>query len=176
MTASNQKLTLTISTDDINHFCRELTHSSANITRKHAALIALEGFITQHAGTDAHTPIFNKTMEIVRNFSEETRSKLLSEYAEALLPALREKSRREITRLYQSVSRNGFHHILRQIADNMTESELAQTIEWIAGWCQESEQRARESSGFPDALNFKAAGIVLAEYQAMNDIRKLLGK
>lgn len=168
------KITLSLSADDMRNFCREITHGTSNINRKHAALIALEGFIGKHAGADSHSPLHAEILGIVRSFSEETRSKLLDEQAKELTPALQKMEVGTISRLFQSISRNGFHEVVKQTLATLTPEEIERTAHWVTAWCEKAEARAKEASGYPDAMNFTAAGIPLADYQALTDVKRVL--
>ncbi|MES9899627.1 MAG: hypothetical protein ABW148_11465 [Sedimenticola sp.] len=174
MESDNQQLTLRISVKEMTDFCRTITNNSSNTARKHAALIAMEGFISQHSGTGKYTTIYHQLLDIIDVFSEKTRSDLLQEYTDELLPALHRESSHEIARLHRQLSRNGFHDILGRASKKLTDSEYHQLSCWLESWCYDAEQRGREASGYPDAINLAAAGIDVGEYQAMNDLRKLL--
>lgn len=176
MNSTTQQLTLRVSLAEMEGFCRTITHNSSNTARKHAALIALEGFISRHAGPETHSELHRQLLATIGNFSEQTRSKLLDEYAAELLPALTERNCRDIARLHRQVSRNGFHNLLNKAEDRLTADQYRQLVDWIEAWCSDAEQRGREASGYPDAVNLTGAGIDIAEYQAMNDVRKLLVK
>jgi len=166
----DQEITLRVSRDGIESFCREITRGSANTSRKHATLVALEGFIARHAGPDSHSPAYEKILTSIRNFSEQTRSKLLQEQVEALSPALQGHLPAEIGRIHCSLSRNGFSQVLASAWDGLPRQVRPAVIRWISDWCEQAEQAAQEASGYPDAMNFHAAGIELREYRAMKDI------
>ena len=168
------KITLSLSADDVRRFCREITHGTSNINRKHAALIALEGFIGKHAGADSHSPLHNEILGVVRSFSEETRSKLLDEQANELALGLQKMEVETISRVFRSISRNGFHEVAKQILANLSPGEVERAARWVTAWCEQAEASAKEASGYPDAMNFAAAGIPLADYQALTDIRRVL--
>lgn len=166
----DQEITLQVSRDGIETFCRDITRGSANTGRKHATLVALEGFIARHAGADRHSPAYEKILTSIRNFSEQTRSKLLQEQVEALLPALQGHLPAEIGRIHSSLSRNGFSQVLASVWDGLPRQARPAVTRWISDWCEQAERAAREASGYPDAMNFRAADIELREYRAMKDI------
>ncbi|MES9882415.1 MAG: hypothetical protein ABW185_16205, partial [Sedimenticola sp.] len=74
MEPSTEPLTLLISAKELTDFCRKIVNNSSNTARKHAALITLEGFITEHAGTEKYTATYNRLLEIIDSFSEKTRA------------------------------------------------------------------------------------------------------
>ncbi len=46
---------------------------------------------------------------------------------------------------------------------------------WASGWLIQAKQRAQQASPYPDAIDFKAAGIDVSEYAAMTDLARYLG-
>lgn len=167
---ADDEINLRISRHGIETFCREITQGSANTGRKHATLVALEGFIARHAGPDSHSPAYEKILASIRHFSEQTRSKLLQEQVEALLPALQEQLPAEVGRIHSNLSRNGFSQVLDSVWNNLPRPARPSVMRWINDWCAQAEQAARQASGYPDAMNFRAANIDLREYRAMKDI------
>jgi hypothetical protein len=169
-----EQITLQISAAQIEQFCTELCRGSSNVSRKHATLIALEGIITRYSSTDTYSAPFHKILSIIQDYSEQTREQLLKEYADELIPALAEQNPRSISRVHESLSRNGFDLILDRVLNNFNAQHLASLKKWIDGWCGEAETKALAASGFPDALNFKGAGIALADYRAMSELKRKL--
>jgi len=45
---------------------------------------------------------------------------------------------------------------------------------WSSNWVKEAKQLAEEASGYPDAMDFKTAGISIDEFQAISDIDRVL--
>lgn len=167
---AEQQITLTVTPEGIESFCREIIGGSANTGRKHATLIALQGFIARHAGADSHSPACEAILQRIRNFSEQTRSDLLREQTNALQPALEENDVRELGRIHQTLSRNGFSQILSRAWQPIPADRQRRIIDRLQRWCGTAEQAAREASGYPDAMNFHAAGVDLQAYRAVRDI------
>jgi len=172
--AKKPEINLRITPESITKYCHEIMQGSTNTGRKHAAITALEGFIARHAGADGYTPVYEQVQEIIRNSAAETRSRLLSENGAALAPALRQQNRSEIARVYGSVSRNGFEQVLLEAVQHLTEQDRQYIVEWVGDWCLSSETAARQASGYPDAMDFRKAGIEILEYTALSHINTLL--
>ncbi|MCW8944716.1 MAG: hypothetical protein OQL27_08075 [Sedimenticola sp.] len=171
---NQDQITLKISTSEIEHYCEELCRGSSNVSRKHASLIALEGFITRHSSTDTFSGAFHNIINTIQHYSEQTRDQLLKEYAEDLATALSQKSTRELARIHESMSRNGYDLILERVTKRFSSAQQQATKIWVDEWCQDAESRALAASGFPDAFNFKDAGIALDEYRAMSELKRKL--
>lgn len=170
----DEHMTLQVTIQQIEQYCDELCRGSANISRKHSALIALEGFIVRHASTDKYTAVFNRIIDTIQRYAEQTRNELLKEYAAQLKPALLDPDCQELARIHQSVSRNGFDQLLDQVLSELEPDQLAALKRWSTHWLAEAELKASRASGYPDALNFNGAGIVLAEYRAISELKRKL--
>jgi len=172
--SNDKQMTLQISAQQIDQFCAELCRGSANTSRKHSALIALEGFIIRHTSTDKYTGIFNRIISIIQEYAEQTRTELLNEYADRLQPALNNRDRTELARIHQSVSRNGFDRLLDQVLARLAPDLQSALKLWAEDGVADADSRARQASGYPDALNFKDAGVRLDEYRAMTELKRKL--
>ncbi|WP_428603319.1 hypothetical protein [Sedimenticola sp.] len=170
----DEPISLHVSVHQIEQFCSELCQGSANTSRKHAALIALEGFITRHATTDKYTDTYSRIITAIQQYAEQTRLELLNEYADQLEPALLNKEPRELARIHRSVSRNGFDQLLEQVITRFTPEQQNALKQWANDWSDHAEKQARLAGGYPDALNFKAANISLEEYRAITELKRRL--
>ena len=164
------RITLQITGEEIDGFCREIVAASSNSGRRHATLVALEGFIARFAGADSHSPAYEAILGRIRNFSEQTRSDLLREQAAALDAALEQEDVAALGRIHHGLSRNGFSQVAGRIGQQMPSSRRQRTTAWLRQWCDQAEQAARQASGWPDAMDFRAAGIDLQAYRAAKDI------
>jgi hypothetical protein len=46
---------------------------------------------------------------------------------------------------------------------------------WASDWLTQTRQRAQQASPYPDAIDFRAAGLDVSEYSAMTDLGRFLG-
>ena len=172
--SADKPITLKVTPEQIDRFCHELCRGSANINRKHASLIALEGFVIRHAASDTHSEGFNRIVSIIQAYSEQTRQELLESQLSQLLPALNQQRVDEIARIHKALSRNGFDQLLEQGLEQMPGTARHSLKTWVDSWCSEARERAQQASGYPDALNFAATSISLQEYQAMSELKRRL--
>jgi len=171
---TDKPMTLQISSQQIERYCAEICQGSANTSRKHAALIALEGFIVRHTSTDKYSAQFNQIVATIQRYAEQTRAELLSEYADKLLIILTDRDRTGLATIHQAVSRNGFDQLLDQVLSKLPPAQRPGLKQWNEDWLQDAETKARLASGYPDALNMKDAGIPLDEYRAMTELKRKL--
>lgn len=169
-----EEINLRITSDSLRVFCQEIAVGSANTNRKHAAFMALEAFISRHAGADAHTQAYRAMQDIVEEFSVDTRTQLLTENANTLASALNRQEIHEIARIFSSVSRNGFKQIFMKALEETTATQLHDTKQWVNDWCRSAKGQAEQASGYPDALDFRKIDIDLIEYTALTEINTLL--
>ncbi|MCW9021818.1 MAG: hypothetical protein OQK42_02525 [Sedimenticola sp.] len=169
-----EQITLRLSVPEIEQYCADLCRGTSNANRKHATLIALEGFITTHASSDTFSGPFHKIISIIQQYSEQTRRQLLKQYADELVTALSRRNAGEIARIHDSLSRNGFDQILEAALDKLSLTDQMTLKEWAESWSSDAENKALAASGFPDAFNFKGAGIALSDYRAVCELKRKL--
>ena len=131
-----EQITLKISAAEIELYCDELCRGSSNISRKHASLIALEGFITRHASTDKYSGPYHTILNTIQQYSEQTRTQLLKAYADELEVALSNEEPRELARIHESMSRNGYDRILDSALTHHAPEQLQSLKAWAGRWCQ----------------------------------------
>ncbi len=170
----NKGINLKVTSDSLKAFCQEIAIGSANTNRKHAAFMALEAFISRHAGVDAQTQAYRTMQEIVQEFSTKTRAQLLTENANTLISALNQQEIQAISRIFSSVSRNGFKQIFTQAMEGATTTQFHAIKQWANDWCISAKEQAEQASGYPDAPDFRKIDIDLIEYTALSEINTLL--
>ena len=168
------KLNLSVDPENLERFCHKLIKRSRNIATTHDALVTLESFIVLF-GKGAHgTKEYQAIEDLVKSFTEQTREQLLRLRAEALLVAIKNSNVAEVTAIHLPLSRDGFYSILQTVVAQLSASELSTISEWAINWSAQAKRKAEQASGFPDAMDFRKAGIVLEEYQAMLDVSRYL--
>lgn len=165
---------LTIDTDTLERFCDQLIKRSRNRERTLDCLVTLEAFISRFSRDSHGSDEFNQVLASIQRHSDKSRQQLLSEKAELLVTALRGLNIDAITAIHLPLSRNGFYEILKAVVDRFSSLELGILTEWSQQWLSYSKQRAEQASDYPDAVDFKKAGINIQQYQAMSDVERLL--
>jgi len=170
----NQKINLSVDTDALEQFCQKLIKRSRDVAKTHDAMVTLESFIILFGKALHGTPEYQLIEDLIKSYSEQTRQLLLQQRTEELLLALKACDSNAITALHIPLSRDGFYSILQGLVARLSEEELTVITEWASHWSAEAKDRAEQASGFPDAMDFKKAGIRLEEYQAMLDVSRYL--
>ncbi len=156
-------------------FCAALQRQSPNPAHTLAALTALESFLlaTVHP-SQRSGPEFTSIAALLQRHAAQTRAQLLAGARQQLQTAMEAYSVASVTRLHASLSRNGFWQAAQSAGKNTAAEALKSAAAWAAAWCRDAKARALAASGYPDALDFKGAGILPAEYAAMNDLSACL--
>jgi len=150
--------------------CKELDRQSSNVGHTLAALTGLQTcLVTMVPSGDHALPVYREMMALIEQHAAAARARLLEESAVGLVSALRDRNRPEITRIHAALSRNGFMQVAQQALDKMLAEEIIAMAAWAKNWCQDAASKAQAASGYPDALNFQAAGIQPKEYAAMKE-------
>ena len=161
--------------EKIEALCKELDRQSSSAGHALAALTGLQTcLVTMVPSGDHALPAYKEMMALIEQYAAAARARLLEENAVGLIVALRDRSRPEITRIHAALSRNGFMQVAQQALQNMLADEIIEVAAWAKNWCQDAASKAQAASGYPDALNFHAAGIQPKEYAAMKEINAYL--
>ncbi len=173
--AEPNEISLVLTPDAADAQCRETVKQARNASHALAALIALQSFIAATAHpSHRHTPAYETVKAVVEKHAAEIRTRLIAESAGTLAETIRQRDPLEIARIHAALSRNGFWQAAQQAMARLQADELAGAAEWAKDWCLNAKSRAQAASGFPDALDFRKAGIPAAEYAAMTEINHYL--
>ena len=167
-------LNINIEYSQLDKFCRQLITRSRDIAKTHDALITLETFITNFGRSQQGSESYNAVESLIKTFTEQTRQTLLEQKTTELLHALYKQDIDAIAAIHTPLSRNGFYLILQAAAAQFTPDEMLATKYWVSEWTQQTKQKADQLSQYPDAPDFKAAGITLKDYLAMADVNRYL--
>ncbi len=167
-------LKLTIDSAGLAVFCDKLIKRSRDIVRTHDALVTLETFIIQFARPMQGTHEYSAIEELIKRYTEQTRSILMEQNTKQLLEALRQQLIPAISQLHTPMSRNGFYLILQAAVAQLAEDRRRQLAQWAVNWVEQARHQAEQASGYPEAYDFTKAGIRIEEFQAMNDVARYL--
>lgn len=168
---SEDALVLSLSAAGLDAYCGDLLRQAPNGGHALAGLMALQSFLAAMASQDVRlSPAYRAAQAVIEGHAAQARARLMEESAAGLARAMRDGSRQEIARIHASLSRNGFWQAARQAIGGLNAAELAAASDWAEAWCREAKARAEAASGYPDALDFRQAGIAPEEYAAMTEV------
>lgn len=159
----------------LEKFCRQLLQRSRNTAATHEALITLEAFAGMFAGHRRGGDEYQEMMGLLQGYTERCRERLMLEKLELLLSVWRERDLDRLAQLYATLSRDGYCQIVKQARTRLSLREITELEGWVTAWLSEAGRLAAQASGYPDALDFSAAGIDVGQYHAMQDTRLCLG-
>lgn len=171
---STKSITLNISHTDLANFCDKLIKRSRDIAKTHDALITLETFISLFARQAHGTHDYNSIEQLIKHYTEQTRSALMEQNSVKLLHALQQQQVSAICQIHTPMSRNGFYLILQTAVAQLSTAQQQSVSQWATDWVQQAKQKAEQASGYPEAYAFMKAGISAEEFQAMDDVRRYL--
>ncbi len=169
-----EAINLKVDETELKDFCQKIIKRSRDITKTHDALITLETFIALFGKASHGTNEYYAIEAVIKSFTEQTRQQLLKKNTEALIDALQQCDIRAITSIHTPLSRNGFYLILEQAVSSLTGQDINKITQWAINWVTQSRQAAEQASGYPEAFDFKSAGISIDQYQTMADISHYL--
>jgi len=165
---------LSISSADLESFCQKLLKRSRDITKTHDALVTLESFISIFGQASHGTKEYELIETTIKAITENSRKLLLEKNTRDLITSLKQCNITSLANIHTPLSRNGFYQILQTAISELTDDDIRLVMIWSGNWLKEARQLAEEASGYPDAMDFKKAGISIEEFQAMSDIDRVL--
>ena len=169
-----QPIKLSISATDLEIFCNKLLKRSRDITKTHDALVTLESFISIFGQASHGTNEYRLIESTLKKITEKSRALLLEKNTQDLIKSLEQCNVISLANIHTPLSRNGFYQILQTAISKLTDDDIRLLMIWSANWVKEARQLAEEASGYPDAMDFKKAGISIEEFHAMSDIDRVL--
>ncbi|MEN6587126.1 MAG: hypothetical protein ABFE02_13895 [Sulfuricella sp.] len=172
--SSPQSFSLELTPPEVEARCAALWQQFRSPGRVVTALVAMQSlFALAPAGTQETAP-YREIHAIMARHAEHARNQLIAESVQRLQAALQHRETREIGRIHADLSRNGFWQAASAAGHGSDGAELVGDIAWLAQWCQGARARAEAASGYPDALDFRAAGIDAEEYTAMDELLRCM--
>ncbi|MCW9012973.1 MAG: hypothetical protein OQL06_04255 [Gammaproteobacteria bacterium] len=167
-------INIKIDSAELEKFCQKLLKRSRDITKTHDALITLESFIAIFGQASHGTREYQAIESTIKAITEISRQQLLEKNTRDLIRALKQCNVVALAAVHTPLSRNGFYQILQTAIAELSDDDIRLVMVWSANWLKEARQLAEEASGYPDAMDFKKAGISIEEFHAMSDIDRVL--
>lgn len=175
MESQKNSISLLLSPETTHEQCMFAIKQARNTSHALATLIALQTFVAATAKPDDRDTTAHKTIrKIIEAHAGTLRAQLLAEQASALGNAMRAQDCKAVTQIHDDLSRNGFWQAAQVAIDKLDTMERDRAKAWAQTWCADAKARALAASGYPDALNFQKAGILVTEYAAMTDMENYL--
>jgi hypothetical protein len=170
---SRTSITLTLSAEWVDGYCRDLLRRTSSVDKRLAALDALNTFfgVAATSGEQA-TPAFAAIRTTLAHHLEQARAELLQHSATQLAAALNRQQLARASTIFAALSRDAFWQLLGRVEERLGAQQTAQLAAWCRQWMAQVKSHAAQHSPYPDAIDFKASGIDLTEYLMMSDIDK----
>ncbi|WJW76636.1 hypothetical protein QVG61_05985 [Thiohalobacter sp. IOR34] len=162
-------LTLAIPLDRLDRFCRRLLERSRDIAHTQDALASLQALVVNFAAA-TDEPVYRQAEALLAAHTETARQRLLELRARQLLQVILDQDLQALTALHLPLSRSGFQTVAEQALAELDAGQYRLTLDWASAWLTDARRRAEAASGFPDALDFKSAGVRIETFQAMADL------
>lgn len=149
-------------------FCRQLRQRAdpAQALQQLTTVQALIGLCIE----DRTDPAYVQANEFMAGQLEDLRDGLLAQHASRLDAALRERDPDAIARSFGTLSRSGFATAAARAWQRLDATLHDDCAHWLMAWCADARTRADAASPYPDAPDFRAAGIAVETYLALRDL------
>ncbi|MDQ1363905.1 MAG: hypothetical protein QG652_1767 [Pseudomonadota bacterium] len=167
-------LRLEIEYQQLDRFCNQLLARSRDVVKTHESLITLETFIKVFCAAQQGSEAYKMIEELITRYTEQTRLQLLQQKTRELSQAIKKQDVAAVAAIHTPLSRNGFYLIAQSVVADLSPAEIQVANEWAQAWTAQAKQKADQLSQYPDAPDFRAAGIALEDYLAMADVSRYL--
>ncbi|HFD80000.1 MAG TPA: hypothetical protein ENK05_06365 [Gammaproteobacteria bacterium] len=168
-------LKLLVAPEALRDFCERLLRRSRDIGRTHEALVTLETFLAVFGRGQAGSPGYQAIEKLMKSCTERTRRQLLVERSAELVEVLQRRDPAALAAVHAPLSREGFYQAAQAALEQLPEEEIGKVRDWARDWTRQARRDAERASGYPDALDFAAAGLDVEVYQAMLDLDRMFG-
>jgi hypothetical protein len=171
--ADFRSFTLMLTPSRLSDFYRQLRQ------RARAPAQALQQLTTAQAliglGDDnCNQPAYRQARQDLEEQLDQVREELLAWHAQMLIAALQDQDSAAIARCFRALSRSGFSAGVNRSWQHLAPAARERCILWLDDWRRDAQQRATAASRYPDAPDFRAAGLDLETYLAFTDLSSIL--
>ncbi|HEM45426.1 MAG TPA: hypothetical protein ENO23_00105 [Alphaproteobacteria bacterium] len=168
---SRPRIRLSLDADQAQSLFRRVVDSAHSPAQSLAGLNALELLLGCHTEAgDRQRDVYREVRAALTALLERERERLLAQQAGCLCEALTAQDAAGVARVHGALSREAFYQAARGCAATLPQDALRAAARWARDWRADAEHRAAAASPYPDALDWKAAGIDVQEYLSMGDL------
>lgn len=164
---------LELSPARLDDFCRQLRQRTPDPALALQLLTTLQAFIGVCA-VDPSAPGYQRARGELDKHLEELRAALLDHHAARIGMALRLCDTDALARSFTALSRSGFADAATRAGAVLADADRTAVLHWLSGWLEDARRRADAASRYPDAPDFRAAGVALETYLALKELHGIL--
>lgn len=173
--SDSDEILLPLSAQSMDKHCADLAAQTPGPGQALAVMVALQSLVAAAvAPAQRFSPAYHAVQAVIGEHAAAARARLLQETSAALAEAIVAQNRPEIMRVHGALSRRGFQEAARRAIQALPPEAIQAAAAWADAWCKDAVARAQAASGYPDALDFRGAGISPAEYAAMLELNSYL--
>ncbi|MFA7387826.1 MAG: hypothetical protein WCZ87_09215 [Thiohalobacteraceae bacterium] len=155
-----------LSPQQLEDFCRQLRQRARDPATALQQLSSLQAFMTVAVG-DTSQPGYRHARDCLDRQLDAVREQLLAQHAAALQKAIEARDGASIVRSFLALSRSGFDAAAARAWPAVQPALRDACAAWLLETTRDMQQRARAASRYPDAPDFRAAGIDVDTFLAL---------
>lgn len=160
---------LRLTPERLTEFCRQIRQRSGDPAQALHALTTLQAFLAVCVEDDGHSGYREARSELEAQL-EALRDDLLDRHADRIADALRRQDVAAISGSFGALSRSGFANAAARAWAAVAVAERPDRLRWLETWIRDARQRACAAGRYPDAPDFRAAGIALEDCLALEEL------
>lgn len=169
-----QPLPLQLTPALLAEFCQQIRRRCDDPAQALQQLTAVQTLLGTCVADHNH-PAYGMARAILDTHLEALRAAVLDRHAAALASAVRGRDAAAVAQSFTALSRSGFAAAAAG-AWSLLDADLRPACgQWLGAWCADAAARAAAAGRYPDAPDYRAAGIALENVLAMQELRKAWG-
>lgn len=155
-----------LSPQQLEDFCRQLRQRARDPATALQQLTGLQSFMSIAVG-DTSQPGYRQARDHLAAQLDAVREQVLAQHAAALQAAIETLDSASIVRSFRALSRSGFEAAAVRAWQAVDPALRDVRANWLLASTRDMRQRALAASRYPDAPDFRAAGVDVDRYLAL---------
>lgn len=168
-----RSFTLTLTPGRLTDFYRQLRQWARDPAQALQQLTTAQALIGL-GDANRDQPAYRQARLDLEEQLEQVREGLLAWHAQRLSTTQQEEEGAAIVRCFHALSRSGFSVCVNRCWQHLAPAARSRCILWVDDWCHDAQHRATAACRYPDAPDFRAAGVDLETYLALAELNSIL--
>ena len=168
--SSSTPIPLQLSPQRLDEFCDQLHRRLSDPAVVLQSLTTVQALLAV-AVVEAEHPAWREARSRLDSRMEEARVAVLEHHAACIAAALEAGDDTAIGHSFTRLSRSGFADAATRAWSRIAEPQRAGLLGWLNDWLTAARERAAHAGNYPDAPDFRSAGIALEVYLGLQELQ-----
>ena len=168
--SSSTPLPLHLSPERLDEFCDQLRRRASDPAAVLQSLTTIQALLAV-AVVEAEHPAWREARSRLNARMEEARDAVLEQHAVCIAAALEAGDGTAIGHSFTRLSRSGFADAATLAWSRIAEPQRTRLLGWLNDWLTSARERSAHAGKYPDAPDFRSAGIALDVYLGLQELQ-----